>query len=245
MANGAKARTCAVLAAVIVSLAISGMHYVAMAAVWFAPDAAIDPMATRHHEHAVWLVYLVSASATAIVLLTLLGTHFQRRLRVSEQSQSMTRARLLEVISALQDGIVLFDDRARIRLCNAAFERMVGISSEALSGVSAWRLDYAEGAATLNERIQAALNRDGAWRGTIEARHRDGTTFPARLGISRVNYADETTRDYVAMLTDISAEVRTRQHIQHLAYHDSLTGLPNRRALQERLDELLDDMRQR
>lgn len=245
VANDTKARACAVLAAVIVSLAISGMHYVAMAAAWFAPDAAIDPMATRHHEHAVWLVYLVSASAAAIVLLTLLGTHFQRRLLVSEQSQSMTRARLLEVISALQDGIVLFDDRARIRLCNAAFERMVGASSEELLGVLAWTLDYAEDATALNERIQEALNRDGTWRGTIEARHRDGTTFPARLGISRVNYADETTRDYVAMLTDISAEVRTRQHIQHLAYHDSLTGLPNRRALQERLDEMLENMRQR
>ncbi|MCE9663663.1 EAL domain-containing protein [Halomonas sp. M5N1S17] len=231
-----RSRTGALISALCVSLAISGMHYVAMQAAWFVPlpDAtAAPPMARESY----WLIYLISGSALLTALLTIVATRVQRRLKASEQHQHMTRTQLLEVISALRDGVVLFDDRARIRLCNQAFEKLLGLENEGTAGRSLWELAYVDDSRALNLRIQQALANSGEWSGLIEAQHRDGTSFPAWLSVTRVRYADSDERDYVALISDRSAEQQAQQRILYLAYHDFLTELPNRRALQERLDD--------
>ncbi|WP_192035771.1 EAL domain-containing protein [Halomonas sp. YLGW01] len=233
---GAKrVKTCALISALGVSLAICGMHYVAMEAAWFAPrpNALISPqtMGTRSH----WLSYLIGGGIAIIAILTLVAAQVSRRLRASAYHQYMTRTHLLEVLSALHDGVVLFDDKTRIRLCNAAFERLLGWSTQESIGRSVWHLSYTHDSEALNQQIQHALQTTGEWRGEIEARHQNGQRFPAQLSVSRVTYPDSDERDYVALLSDRSAEQRAQQRIRHLAYHDTLTGLPNRRALQERL----------
>lgn len=232
-----RARRCAIVAALGVSLAICGMHYVAMRAAWFVPDTGAAALPSPGQESSHWLIYLVAGSILLIALLMLLATRMQRRLQLSERHQHMTRTRLLEVISALQDAVVLFDDRARLRLSNRAFEALFGWSAEASVGRSLWQLAYAENVQALNERIQHALNAEGVWSGLIEVRHREGRSLPAWLSISRVVYADSDERDYVALLSDRSAEQQAQQRIRYLAYHDTLTELPNRRALVEELAE--------
>nr|WP_232230289.1 EAL domain-containing protein [Halomonas sp. 1513] len=225
----------AFISALCVSLAISGMHYVAMQAAWFVPQPDATAAAPMTHESN-WLIYLISGSALLIALLTVVATRVQRRLRASEQHQHMTRTQLLEVISALHDGVVLFDDRTRIRLCNQAFEKLLGLEGQDTSGRSLWEMGYVDDSRTLNLRIQQSLADSGEWSGLIEARHRNGSSFPAWLSVSRVRYADSDERDYVALISDRSAEQQAQQRILYLAYHDFLTELPNRRALQERLD---------
>ncbi|WP_458526201.1 EAL domain-containing protein [Onishia taeanensis] len=230
-----RAKTCAFVSALCVSLAICGMHYIAMEAAWFAPlpSPLTSPQAMGIGSH--WLSYLIGGGVALIAILTLVATHVSRRLQASAYHQHMTRAHLLEVISALHDGVVLFDDKARVRLCNTAFERLLGWSRQESIGCSVWHLTYTHDSEALNKQIGQALEKTGEWRGEIEARHRNGQCFPAQLNVSRVTYADGDERDYVALLSDRSAEQRAQQRIRHLAYHDTLTGLPNRRALQDRL----------
>ncbi|MBZ0331667.1 EAL domain-containing protein [Halomonas sp. ANAO-440] len=228
-----RARTGALISALCVSLAISGMHYVAMQAAWFVPlPGATATSSTESH----WLIYLISGSALLTALLTIAASRVQRRLQASEHHQHMTRTQLLEVISALRDGVVLFDDRTRIRLCNQAFEKLLGLEHQDTTGRSLWEMAYVDDSRVLNRRIQQSLAEKGEWSGLIEAQHRDGTSFPAWLSVSQVRYADSEERDYVALLSDRSAEQQAQQRILYLAYHDFLTELPNRRALQERLD---------
>ncbi|MGM0988793.1 MAG: EAL domain-containing protein, partial [Pseudomonadota bacterium] len=228
------ARTYALASALGVSLTICGMHYVAMLAAWFVPDAGhLTPSAHASQ----WLIYLVGGGVLLAALLMLLAIRMQHRLHDSERYRHMTRTRLFEVMSSLQDGVVLFDDRARLRLCNKAFERLFGWSSEESVGRSLKQLAYATDIQALNERIRQTLNAEGQWSGMIEAQHRDGRRFPAWLSINRVAYADSAERDYVALLSDRSAEQQAQQRIRYQAYHDPLTELPNRRALLERLAE--------
>ncbi|CAM4302031.1 EAL domain-containing protein [Vreelandella rituensis] len=229
-------RACASVSALCVSIAVCGMHYVAMQAAWFLPTPGVSASpSVMSGSH--WLIYFISGSAVLIAALTLIASRVQRRLNASERDEHMTRSRLLEVISSLQEGVVLFDDRARIRLCNAAFERLMGVPTEELIGASIWQMTYAKDSQALNERIQQALLTQGKWRGMIQALSRQGQVFPAWLNVSRVTYADSDDRDYVALLSYRSEEQQAQQRIHYLAYHDSLTSLPNRRALQERLVE--------
>ena len=230
-----RARTCAFIAALCVSVAVCGMHYVAMQAAWFLPtDDAGTP--ALHMSH--WIIYLIGSVAVLIALLALIGTRVQRRLHTSERHEHMTQTRLLEVISALQDSVILLDEQARIRLCNAAFERLTGISSNRLEGMPVSQLNYAEESHSLSKHIRQVLEKKGEWSGMINALSANGESFPAWLRVSPVIYADSDDQDYVALLSDRSKEQQAQQRIHYLAYHDRLTELPNRRALQEKLAEL-------
>lgn len=229
-------RRCAFIAAFCVSVAVCGMHYVAMQAAWFvpAPDLAAPSMLPK----AQWLTYLISGVAVFTALLTLVAASVQRRLQDSERHENMTQTRLLEVIAALQDGVVLLDHTSRIRLCNAAFERLTGLIPEQLVGAQLSQIPYATDSQSLNEDIRRALKTRGEWSGMITALHASGRRFPAWLSVSRVTYSDSDNSDYVALLSDRSEEQLAQEHIRYMAYHDMLTELPNRRALQEHMVEL-------
>ncbi|MFP3340965.1 EAL domain-containing protein [Halomonas sp. SIMBA_159] len=229
------------ISALCISLAVSGMHYVAMQAAWFVPmDNAVDH---ARMEASNWLIYVISGAAVFAALLTLLAIKIQRRLQDSERHGHMTQRRLLEVIAALQDGVVLFDDSARIRLCNNAFEQLTGMTHVQLMDADITQVPYAKDSQALTPTIHRALLSQGEWSGMVTALRTNGDEYPAWLSISRVNYAHSKDRDYVALLSDRTDEQNAQQRIRYLAYHDMLTGLPNRLALQEYLTTHLKDSR--
>ncbi|WP_339117939.1 EAL domain-containing protein [Halomonas sp. BMC6] len=231
----------AFISALCISLAVSGMHYVAMQAAWFVPMS--DAAEHAHIEGSQWLIFVISGAAVFAALLTVLAIKIQRRLEDSERHGHMTQRRLLEVIAALQDGVVLFDDSARIRLCNGAFEKLTGMTHAQLVDADITQVPYAKDSQTLTPTIHHALVAEGEWSGMITALRTNGDEYPAWLSISRVNYAHSKDRDYVALISDRTDEQNAQQRIRYLAYHDMLTGLPNRLALQEYLTTHLQDSR--
>ena len=51
---------------------------------------------------------------------------------------------------------------------------------------------------------------------------------------------DQAVRGFVLTLRDVTEQRRLERELRHLAFHDPLTGLANRRRLRERLDEALE-----
>lgn len=231
-----RSRSCAFIAALCVSVAVCGMHYVAMQAAWFVPDANILAHPAHHHSH--WLIKFIAGVAVLTALLTLLATKVQRRLHDSERHEHMTQTRLLEVIAAIQDGVILLDSQSRIRLCNAAFEQLMGMKNAQLIDKPIAQIPYATDSKNLTKHIRESLTTQGTWSGMITALRANGQRFPAWLSVNRVAYAGSVDSDYVALLSDRSEEQLAQEHIRYMAYHDMLTELPNRRALQEHLVQL-------
>lgn len=72
---------------------------------------------------------------------------------------------------------------------------------------------------------------------------RDGSVLWASLTSSMV-YAADGSPDYViGMVQDITERKRLEERLGHQAFHDSLTGLPNRRLFHDRVDQALDGLR--
>jgi diguanylate cyclase (GGDEF)-like protein/PAS domain S-box-containing protein len=70
--------------------------------------------------------------------------------------------------------------------------------------------------------------------------HDDGTTIWTDIVLSLVRAPDGAPRFIVAMIADVTERHRLETSLRHQAYHDPLTGLPNRTLFFERLDAALD-----
>src|SRR5690606_15121046 len=83
--------------------------------------------------------------------------------------------------------------------------------------------------------IRQALAQEQTWEGEIEQKRRDGSTFPALLTLSAVLDEHGQVSGYAGIASDITERKDIERKLEHNAFHDALTGLPNRALLTDRL----------
>lgn len=81
-----------------------------------------------------------------------------------------------------------------------------------------------------------SLLSEGSWNGEVRDKGKDGHLYPKEMTISSVKDEQGRISNFVAIFTDISERKNAEERIYTLAYHDALTGFPNRRLLHERLE---------
>jgi diguanylate cyclase (GGDEF)-like protein/PAS domain S-box-containing protein len=67
----------------------------------------------------------------------------------------------------------------------------------------------------------------------VEGRRKDGDVFPISLSVSRISRSGQPV--FIGIVRDITRQRQDIEEIRRLAFYDSLTGLPNRRLLLDRL----------
>lgn len=163
----------------------------------------------------------------------------QQMLEMQQQitSELRTAARVFETSG---EAIMVTDTDGRIVETNPALSRMTGYARLELIGRHAGVLYREAENAEISRNIREALQRDGLWRGETMFRHRDGHLVPSIVAISRLG-ADGIGQQggMVAVISDISALKAAQAQLHDLAYRDSLTGLPNFRALTQALQARL------
>ena len=83
----------------------------------------------------------------------------------------------------------------------------------------------------------------GFWEGELWNRRKDGTEFAEHLTLSAVRDEHGVLRNYVGIVSDVTALHDNRRQLEHVAYHDRLTGHPNRVLLADRFADGHDAMR--
>jgi diguanylate cyclase (GGDEF)-like protein/PAS domain S-box-containing protein len=157
----------------------------------------------------------------------------------SEQARQEADARIRQQASLLDkatDAIIVREIDHRIRFWNQGAQRLYGWTSEEVVGKSIAVL-YNDNAA-FNEATQLVLNL-GEWRGEITQRRKDGTILPVEAHWTLVRNDEGKPQSIFAINTDITQRKMAENEIQYLAFYDSLTGLPNRQLLLDRLRQAL------
>ncbi|MGN6107266.1 MAG: sensor domain-containing diguanylate cyclase, partial [Kofleriaceae bacterium] len=164
----------------------------------------------------------------------------------SEQAVA-ERVRVLEaILESAGEGIMVADEHARLIIANPVGRRIVGRgpSDVPLQDGIMWAhetglfRDETEAVFPLDElplrRALRGETLDGVDMFVKNPRYPDGIYVQATG--RPVREPDGRLRGGVVMLTDVTALERARQRIAELADTDELTGLPNRRALRQRLE---------
>jgi diguanylate cyclase (GGDEF)-like protein/PAS domain S-box-containing protein len=141
------------------------------------------------------------------------------------------------VVEAAPDGMIGTDAGGRIVLVNSEAEKLFGVERDRLMGRPASDLLPARHRSFLEEARRAALDTLAessiVTRADLEGLRGDGTEFPIAVAFGRM----VTARGVVLLGTvrDITERRAVEERIAHLAFHDALTGLPNRAMLEQHL----------
>lgn len=203
--------------AAVLVLAVVGLHFTGMAAVTILPFAPSDAGATSAAARAM-LALAVTGVALLVVGIVLITNFIDRQMR----QQSLSRLRHLAESSA--DGIVI-EQNEKIIEVNAAFERLSDLSREELIGSPV-------SAAGFTGRH---LGEGTIERGTINSKH--GANIPVEIAAHTESGKPGEAALRVYALRDIRPRLEQEQRIAKLARNDSLTGLPNRAAFLEHVQQ--------
>ncbi len=148
------------------------------------------------------------------------------------------------VFESTAEGVLITDSKGDILAVNRAFSTMTGYSEREVLGRNPRMLRSTRHGRRFFSRMWRSLRETGHWQGEIWNAKKNGDEFPVWLTASRVDTASSSEpATYVALMSDISAVKRSEQQLQHMAHHDSLTGLPNRLLLDARLEHAIERAR--
>jgi diguanylate cyclase (GGDEF)-like protein/PAS domain S-box-containing protein len=151
------------------------------------------------------------------------------------QALKKSEQRFRNLFQQAADSILIADHELRIIAANGRACSNFGYTEEEFLGLSVRDIDcgYAYGA-----DLAIALGDGQTQLLRIKKRRRDGSTFPADVHISR--FEDGGNEFFQAIIRDVTEREKAQNRLPELATHDTLTGLPNRALLGERVQHLLD-----
>jgi len=165
----------------------------------------------------------------------------QAELNKSNSEIAVQSKKLSAVTDNIVDGIVTISERGIIESFNPAARKMFGYSNEEIIGKDVKMLmsephhnefdAYLKQYMTMGEKKITGIGRE------VVGLHKDGTTFPMELPVSEVTLDND--RHFIGITRDVTERKNAEDKIQHLAFYDHLTDLPNRQLLLDRLKQAL------
>ena len=140
--------------------------------------------------------------------------YFRRQLTLLSESELLS----MRIMENVGTAIVVINAEGDIKLCNHAAESMFGYSDGTLAG----------------KYITALLDKPFFLQ--IGKRF-NGERFALDIDLSEIHASGR--RLFIASLYDLTEQKFREEHLSHLAYHDPLTGLPNRLLFMDRLAQTI------
>lgn len=142
------------------------------------------------------------------------------------------------IISTMTDSLVLIDSFGTIISVNPAIVDLLGYEKDDLIGREAGKIFADKGSwDELLSRIitesKPIKNQETVYRG------KSGVLVNVLFSSSVIRGDDGRIAGIVAIAKDITERKQAEEAIKHMAYYDSLTGLPNRLLLKDRLNQAL------
>jgi len=133
--------------------------------------------------------------------------------------------RLNSILDTALDAIIVSDQSGHIETFNSAAEAMFGFEAREVRGKP------------LSMLFVDPVLVHTASSMALSARRKDGSMFPTEMSLSACQLDDRLLS--TALIRDVTERRMIESHLAHAATHDSLTSLPNRNLLLERLQSAI------
>lgn len=143
------------------------------------------------------------------------------------------------VFSNSQEAILISDADNNIVDVNPAFSKITGYDREEVIGKNPRLLSSGRQDSKFYSSMWQQLTSAGSWRGEIWNRRKSGEVYAEQLSVSVIYDNHGKALRYVAVFSDISHIKEHEAELSRFAYYDTLTGIPNRVLLADRMKQAI------
>jgi diguanylate cyclase (GGDEF)-like protein/PAS domain S-box-containing protein len=174
---------------------------------------------------------LIKTTPQELGSLMAIGRSLSVAIQRERASKRLIQAKI--AFDSATEGIMIIDQNACITAINKGFTEITGFSEEDVLGSTPKALQMD------NHDLRCALLNEGKWCGEVSNTRKNNETYQEWLTITVVKNAEGNIVNYVGVFADITESKRSQNRLHELVNHDPLTGLPNRRLLNELLEHAI------
>jgi diguanylate cyclase (GGDEF)-like protein/PAS domain S-box-containing protein len=145
-------------------------------------------------------------------------------------------ARLSSVVEQTNDMVFITDPRGLIEYVNPSFERVTGYTSADVVGRPPSVLRSGAHDRSYYERLWSTILRGDVFQDVLTNRTKSGTRYYEQKTITPLKDEHGHIAHFVSTGKDITEQMVAQERLYHLAYHNPLTDLPNRRLFRDRVE---------
>ncbi|MCB1906340.1 MAG: EAL domain-containing protein [Rhodocyclaceae bacterium] len=156
------------------------------------------------------------------------------RTRVAAEEKLRLAAQVFE---QAREGIMITDTEGTIIEANDSFTRITGYAADEAIGKNPRILRSGRQGPQFYGEMWHELKKKGHWYGELWNRRKSGGEYLQSLAVTAIRDKAGRATNYVALFTDITLQREHERQLDHAAHYDSLTSLPNRLLLSDRLHQ--------
>lgn len=232
--------------AILMGLAISGMHYTGMAATSFIPGNAASMEIGEFMIEGFSLILPLVLSASFLIILPLFAKDVANRkaLTMALESEFLRKSetRLRKLIEYLGDAVIVINTQGIIKLFNRSATTLFGYTPDEVMGKNISMLMHGAEQKAHDSYVNSYVHTGrsvliDAGPRPVEALLKNGQVIPVEIIISDAGEGSDNR--FIGIIRDISAQKAEMDRLTNIANYDQLTGLCNRNLYHQNLEHAI------